>query len=48
MKRKAGSMKKSAKLINPQPDFSTKKERGRNKFRNEKEVTMDITEIQYS
>ena len=28
MKRKAGSLKRSTKLINPQPDFSNKKERG--------------------
>ena len=48
MKRKAGSLKRSTKLINPQPDLSRKKERTQiNKIRNEKgEVTTDITEIQ--
>ena len=49
MKRKAGSLKRSTKLINPQPDL-TRKKRERiqiNKIRNEKgEVTADITEIQ--
>ena len=44
MKRKAGSLKRSTKLINP---LSSKKERGLNKIRYEKgEVTTDITEIQ--
>ena len=48
MKRKAGSLKRSTKLITPQPDLSSKKERTQiNKIRNEKgEVTTDITEIQ--
>ena len=47
MKRKAGSLKRSTKLINPQPDLSRKKEGTQiNKIRNEKEVTTDITEIQ--
>ena len=48
MKRNAGSLKRSTKFINPQPDFSRKKERTQiNKIRNEKrEVTTDITEIQ--
>ena len=49
MKRKAGSLKRSTKLINSQPDLSQKKrERTQiNKIRNEKgEVTTDITEIQ--
>ena len=49
MKRKAGSLKRSTKLINPQPDLSSKKrERTQiNKIGNEKgEVTTDITEIQ--
>ena len=47
MKRKAGSLERSTKLINSQPDFSRKKERGLNKIRNEKgEVTTDITDIQ--
>ena len=48
MKQKAGSLKRSTKLINPQPDLSSKKERAQiNEIRNEKgEVTMNITEIQ--
>ena len=48
MKQKAGYLKRSAKLINPQPDLSRKKRQMTqiNKIRNEKEkVTMDITEI---
>ena len=50
MKRKAGSLKRSTKLINPQPDLSSKKERTQiNKIRNEKgEVATDITELQRS
>jgi hypothetical protein len=28
MKRKAGSLKRSTKLINPEPNLSSKKERG--------------------
>ena len=49
MKRKAGSLKRSTKLINSQPDLSQKKrERTQiNKIRNEKgELTTDIIEIQ--
>ena len=48
MKLKAGSLKRSTKLINPQPDLSRKKERTQiNKIRNEKgEVTTNTTEIQ--
>ena len=47
MKLKAGSLKRSTKLIKPQPDSSRKKERGLNKIRNKKgEVTMDNTEIE--
>ena len=49
MKHKAGSLKRSIKLMNPQPDLSRKKrERTQiNKIRNEEgEVTMDIKEIQ--
>ena len=47
MKQKAGSLRKSTKLINPQPDLSSKRERTQiKKIRNEKEVTTDITEIQ--
>ena len=42
MKRKAGSLKRSTKLINPQPDLSRKKEKTQvNKIRNEKEVTTE-------
>ena len=44
MKLKAGSLKRSTKLINSQPDLSRKKENS-NIIRNEKEVTMDIPEI---
>ena len=46
MKQKADSLKRSTKLINPQPDSSRKRERTQiNKIRNEKgAVTMDITE----
>ena len=48
MKLKADSLKRSTKLINPQPDLSRKKEGTQiNKIRNEKgEVTTDIREIQ--
>ena len=49
MKLKVGSLKRSTKLINPQPDSSNKKrERTQiNKIRNKKgEVTTDIIEIQ--
>ena len=47
MKLKAASLKRSTKLIKPQPGLSRKQERGLNKIRNEKgEVTTDITEIQ--
>ena len=49
MKQKAGSLKRSTKLINPQTRLLKKKrERTQiNKIRNEKgEVTMDTTEIQ--
>ena len=49
MKQKAGALKRSTKLINPQPDLSRKKREKTqiNKIRNEKgEVTTDITEIQ--
>ena len=49
MKQKAGSLKRSTKLIYPQPDLiKQKRERTQiNKIRNEKgEVTTDITEIQ--
>ena len=48
MKQKAGSLKRSTKLIHPQSDLSRKKERTQiNKIRNEKgEVTTHITEIQ--
>ena len=49
MKQKAGSLKRSTKLINPQPDLSSKKERGLKSIKLEmkKEVTTDITEIQW-
>ena len=46
MKLKAGSLKRSTKLINPYADSSRKKDRECNKIRNENEVTVDITEIQ--
>ena len=48
MKRKAGSLKRSTKLINPQADLSSKTERTQiNKIKNEnREVNTDITEIQ--
>ena len=49
MKQKACSLKRSTKLINPQPDLSRKKERGLKSIKiiNEKgEVTKDITEMQ--
>ena len=48
MKLKVGSLKRSTKLINPQPDTSRKK-RVRtqiNKIKHEKEVTTDIIEMQ--
>ena len=48
MKLKAGSLKRTTKSINPQPDSSRKKERTLiNKIQNERgKVTVDITEIQ--
>ena len=48
MKLKDVSLRRSTKLINPQPDLSRKKERTQiNKVRNEKrEVRMEITEMQ--
>ena len=48
MKLKAGSLKRSSKLIKPYPDSSRKKERTQiNKLRTEKgEDTTHITEIQ--
>ena len=44
VKLKAGSLKSSTKLINPEPD--SRKRTQINKIRNEKEVTVDTTEIQ--
>ena len=48
MKRKADSLKRSIKLISPQPQtYQEKKKTQINNVRNEKgEVKMDITEIQ--
>ena len=49
MKLKPGSLKRSTKLINPQPDFSRKKERGLKSIKLEmkkEKSTTDITEIQ--
>ena len=49
MKRKAGSLKRSTKLINPQPVLSRKKREKTqiNKIRNEKgEVATDVTDIE--
>ena len=48
MKQKAGSLKRSTKLINPQPYLPRKRQRTQiNKIRNEKgEITTDISEIQ--
>ena len=48
MKPKVVSLKRSTKLINPQPDSSRKKERGLKSIKVEmkREVKTDITEIQ--
>ena len=48
MNPKVGSLKRSAQSINFQPDLSRKKREWVqiNKIRNEKEVTIDTTEIQ--
>ena len=49
MKRKAGSLKRSTKLINPQPDLSEKKRTQINKIKSEKgEVTTDSTKYKGS